>query len=673
MILTNITLTDFGVFRGQQVIQLAPRGRRPIILFGGKNGAGKSTLLEAIRLGLYGSGAVGSRISKDDYLKYLANRIHSNPNCLIQPAHASVAVEFQYSDTDGLHTYAVKRSWERRTANRLVDEDLQVERDGTPLDEIAAEHWQDFVRDLIPPGVSQLFFFDGEKIQQLAEDTTDQETLAEAIKSLLGLDLTERLKVDLGIYLSRVAKPAHNKQYSHEVDALQREITSTKQKLEDAARVRERQEAKLTELRLAISRVEEKIASQGGSFARNREALIQQQANLKARISQLEDSIRELCAGRLPFALVPSLCNELRERLFQEDRAVQAEAGRALLGSAKLEIVNRIQNDEFWAGLTDTSHRVRTKIQNRLIRALQEPLSMEQGEPLKAVHELSASERLQLLSWIDQALNDVPKTMHEIAAELERLYRELHRVVEALRKIPADEVLKPLLEELHSLHQKLSEAGKLALIKDEESKSLELKLQGLQRRYNQAAEKLAAQTTHGARVRIVPRVQKVLDEYEAALIDKKVIQLQGAVTECFNTLCRKKDTLRRITVNPKDFSVTLFDKQNRSIPKSQLSAGEKQVYAISMLWALAKTSGRPLPVIIDTPLARLDSDHRTLLVDHYFPQASHQVLILSTDTEVDQSYFSKLRPVVGHSYRLEFDPVESSTTIRAGYFWGGTE
>ena len=63
-----------------------------------------------------------------------------------------------------------------------------------------------------------------------------------------------------------------------------------------------------------------------------------------------------------------------------------------------------------------------------------------------------------------------------------------------------------------------------------------------------------------------------------------------------------------------------------------------------MLWALGRTSGRPLPVIIDTPLARLDSDHRRLLVENYFPQASHQVILLSTDTEVDQLYFDLLNP-----------------------------
>jgi DNA sulfur modification protein DndD len=100
-----------------------------------------------------------------------------------------------------------------------------------------------------------------------------------------------------------------------------------------------------------------------------------------------------------------------------------------------------------------------------------------------------------------------------------------------------------------------------------------------------------------------------------------------------------------------------------------LSAGDKQIYAISMLWALGKTSGRPLPIVIDTPLARLDSDHRRLLVEHYFPLASHQVIILSTDTEVDQDYFEQLKPSVARAYHLDYDQTQSSTLIKQGYFW----
>src|SRR6478735_8069886 len=105
MILTTLTLDNFGLFRGKQTLSLAPRAARPIVLFGGKNGAGKSTLFEAIRLCLYGPGALGKRVSRDEYLRYLDGRIHSSPALLIQPTYASIALEFQYADVEALHMY----------------------------------------------------------------------------------------------------------------------------------------------------------------------------------------------------------------------------------------------------------------------------------------------------------------------------------------------------------------------------------------------------------------------------------------------------------------------------------------------------------------------------------------------------------------------------------------
>ena len=105
------------------------------------------------------------------------------------------------------------------------------------------------------------------------------------------------------------------------------------------------------------------------------------------------------------------------------------------------------------------------------------------------------------------------------------------------------------------------------------------------------------------------------------------------------------------------------------MPKKELSAGEKQMYAISILWALADVSGRPLPIVIDTPLGRLDADHRSHLIEQYFPHASHQVIILSTDTEIDEEYFSELQPAMSHAIRLDYNHEEVRTEVGDGYFW----
>ena len=120
------------------------------------------------------------------------------------------------------------------------------------------------------------------------------------------------------------------------------------------------------------------------------------------------------------------------------------------------------------------------------------------------------------------------------------------------------------------------------------------------------------------------------------------------------------------------FRVTLHRNDRSEIDKDELSAGEKQIYAIAILEALARTSGRHLPIIIDTPLGRLDSVHRARLISSYFPNASHQVIILSTDTEVDEDFYSQLSPHISHAYKLEYDANASQSKVVAGYFWRDT-
>ncbi|MBI3825595.1 MAG: DNA sulfur modification protein DndD [Candidatus Rokubacteria bacterium] len=667
MILTRLTVTDFGVFRGRQTIALAPRPSRPVVLFGGKNGAGKTTLLEAVRLCLYGSGALGARTSKEAYLAYLEGRIHSNPDFLIQPMFASVSVEFQHADVGAVHTYTVTRSWERKGANRIV-EHLDLERDGKALDELAGEHWQEFVRELVPPGVAQLFFFDGEKIQQLAEDSSDQRTLADAIKSLLGLNLVERLQTDLNIFQSRLTLSAEEGEPERELYDLERDKKALEDRLRTLMGLRSEQEAHLEDLRGRIARIEAKISGEGGAFARGRETLVRQQAELKGRINENESTLRQICAGLLPFALAPRLCAAVRTQLLTEEALVRRAASREILATVRQELVVRLAADDLWQPLSCAPYAAIHELQERLVDKVREPFAVEREQEGSPVHELSPGIQRQVLNWIDQT-GEVGRTGRAIGDDLERLYRELQRVEDGLRKIPADDVLKPLLKELHDAHTVFADAARRATEQEEEIKSAELALDEAERRSAKASERLIEERGEAAKIRMIPRIHKVLGEYQSRLIDRKVVELQAAVSESFNALCRKKDALRKIVIDPMTFGVTLYDRQTRPLPKAQLSAGEKQIYAIAMLWALAKTSGRALPVIIDTPLARLDSDHRSLMLRQYFPRASHQVLILSTDTEVDQAYFAELRPKIAHAYHLEFDVSGNSTTITPGYFW----
>ena len=133
-------------------------------------------------------------------------------------------------------------------------------------------------------------------------------------------------------------------------------------------------------------------------------------------------------------------------------------------------------------------------------------------------------------------------------------------------------------------------------------------------------------------------------------------------------LFHKTDFVDKVSIDKNIFEITLLGKDENVIRRDELSEGEKQMFATAVLWALARTSGRSLPFIIDTPLARLDMDHRDNLVDEFFPVASHQTIILSTDSEISKPYYEKLKPYITRSYSMDYDEENRCSKVSDTYF-----
>jgi DNA sulfur modification protein DndD len=165
------------------------------------------------------------------------------------------------------------------------------------------------------------------------------------------------------------------------------------------------------------------------------------------------------------------------------------------------------------------------------------------------------------------------------------------------------------------------------------------------------------------------RTRETMQEFLRRTTERKIDRLSDLITESFRFLVRKQTLVERILIDPATFAVTLYDGAGHALPRQRLSEGEKQIFAISMLWGLARASARPLPAVIDTPMARLDAAHRQHLVERYFPNASHQVVILSTDTEVDRHSYEILRPAIARAYHLRYDDEATMTVGEEGYFW----
>jgi len=674
MIFHKLALTNFGLFRGSHIFDLLPRvkysNRRLIILFGGKNGSGKTTLLEAVRLCLYGFRSLEGKVSKGEYQEYLASRIHHSPDMLFKLNTAAVSLEFEHSHGGIRDKYTVERRWQLN--EKGIEETLCISKNGDAINnELDPAHWQDFLNELIPPGLSQLFFFDGEKIQRLAEDSAAKGFLAESIKSLLGVDLVERLQSDLSIYLIKFLRKRNSPEAKGKLSLLQNNLERLEEELKGAEQNRKKTEDYLADVLSRIQRQEERIAAEGGGFARQRDTLKEKRVRLQIEIEQAENAIRNLCAGLLPFAFVPQLCRRLKERLEKETLFERWHGAEALLEEQTQTVINELRGEAFWQSLGEgaLSQRAIQAIGDKvetLLKNLKPPESLRDFRP---VHRLSSVDSQRLIGWIDRSLSDVPAQLRQETKKLDRCNSELQQTEMALQKIPSDEVLNPLMTQLTGLNRQLGELTKQARDEDERIRALSFKRDEVKRKIESVRKEMEEGEQLTQRASLVQKVQSVLSPFAQRLTVAKVEELKHTVANCFNQLCRKDNFVKRIEIDPLTFSVTLHDRRDQAIPKDELSAGEKQIYAISMLWGLAKTSAHPLPMIIDTPLGRLDSNHRQNLVERYFPYASHQVIILSTDTELERHYFEMLSPHISHAYHLEYNPLEGATVAEEGYFF----
>ena len=669
MVLHKLTLSNVGLFRGTQTIDLTPNGKGPIILVGGMNGAGKTTLLDAVRLCLYGKRALGNRVSRNEYDDYLSALIHRNPDAAIPLNRAAVSLEFEYSHGAETRRYRVERGWKQRDLNsQAIKEGLTVSGNDLLSNEFDTKHWEDHIDELIPIGVSQFFFFDGEDIQKLADDSSHDLYLAESIKALLGLNLVERLQSDLRIYANGLLKRDSPPPVQQEIESVEAEIALLRESITAAEAHIESLHTEIEKLEVKIARQEAHIAAEGGSYAERREQLKLRHERLQADIDRIEDDIREMCNGLYPFSLAPDLLRSLRKTLLKEMELDEWEARNRALKAQNTAVLETLASSGFWENIALSGEQIETvltKIAPLLKTELELPSHLQGFTKL---YDHSTSVYKKLLGWIDACLDEVPRKFNALIEALKAAKAERAIVESDLQKVPDKEVLRPLIEKLSVSNQELGQIRKQEKDTEKSLRSLSYQLETATRNLDNLRYTAQLGEAHLQRQERMRDVQSVLSTYTVRLTDAKIETLGSAIAEGFNQLSHKPDRITRVAIDPQTFAVTLYDTNNRPLSKDELSAGEKQIYTTALLWGLAKTSGKVLPMILDTPLGRLDSTHRQLLVERYFPYASHQVVMLSTDTEVEGTLRELLEPHTSRVFRLAYRQAQGFTKIEEGYF-----
>ena len=346
MIFEELKLKNFGIYKGEQIIDLSIKDtNKPIILIGGLNGCGKTTFLDAIQLVLYGKIAKLSNSHKS-YDEYLKDSIHKNEK------QASIELLFSASISGEINVIRIIRSWSL-LPNESIHEVFSVIRNDKE-DKIMAENWLEQVEIFIPLGISDLFFFDGEKIENFAHFKRAKEILKTATYALLGIDIVEKLKIDLIKYEQKLTLGDNSTKSNSKISQKLKEIDEKKLLIENLFQSKASTETRIDVLRNELNEINNEFRQVGGNIYEKKSAIKQEIAESKAKLAELELNMRSMASGVLPlvmlkteiFNLIESCNEEVLNKNLDSINPILVERDNKILeliSLASKDIVNKVK------------------------------------------------------------------------------------------------------------------------------------------------------------------------------------------------------------------------------------------------------------------------------------------------------------------------------------------
>lgn len=717
MKINKIIISNISSYVGQCEFDFRVGEDKNIILIGGQNGAGKTSLLNSIKLGLYGYRMFHFQSENHMYYTKIKEMLNQD---VFAKKEVSAFIDINISLLSGSDyvDYSLKRVWSFN--NKKIEEKLYVYENGNELNSSQKMYFENFLYTIVPTNLFEFFFFDGEQISEFFNRQNYNFYIKDAFSTMCSIDTFEIIRKFAKNYLVSSKKNSNIDDVRIDYIYKQKEIEKLEKLLAEQNSFKSDLEDEILKLEDEKLKVEQDYKNSGGLTTEDKAVLFDCSKKYEKIKTEASQEIRKFVETIMPFIICNNVSKDLKRQINDEIEYHEYLTFKSKLNNKEIKnSVKQILN-------SNTDENI-----SKIIDAMVEAAKPKHATEFEIVHDFSKSQRDRVnyvLYDIEKMNRDevlelinVKDTATKETVEINKKIRESMSEDESKRFIAKINVLaEGKLKKLHEL-EKLN----LAIKNNEE------KLSDFQSVLTRLYEKLKEQEKDKNLYNQTEKIATIMEQVNLKLFNSKIKELEITMFTILKQIMSKGNYVDLIEIDEK-FNISIYKEQSytfleleniivnigsealkkrigkagvdkllketgieninklneilkknvmqsklydkdkislfKKIEINQLSKGEKQIFLLSLYFGMIKVSKKEVPFIIDTPYARIDTEHREQISKVFFPKISHQVVILSTDEELVGEYYKAIKPFVANEYLLQFDDKNSQTNITNSYY-----
>lgn len=717
MIINSITLKNFRAYEDETTFSFTPKDGKNIVLIGGENGAGKSTLFEAIKLCIYGPIAYGYLGQNSNYITKVKNNINNNAFSN-ENIEAFISIELSFKDGTDVKRYTLTRKW--AYLNHKLNESFSVILKGEELSTEDKLYFDKYLKSILPPSLFDFFFFDGEELSEFFTGKSANSNLKEAVLELFNYDTFDVLKKQLLAFQRNQSKSISKiEEAQNNFDSLSTTVLKLKEFINNLESTISENTELLEELLIKKLNIENDFRNSGGIFEEERAAITSEINKLENERAEINQYIKDFCNETLPFLLVSKKLADMKDQIEKEENLnsyniikekLSGNIVKKSLNSAKLKY--------------NASNRIHDEVAAAL---LQNMFDTQELNNVSNILALSTEQKSNIIFIINNILNKQSYISTSLVSKFTRtkeISLKTKELKEKLNSSVSEDILNIYIESMNSITSQITELKNTIAVSKSKLESyleeLKNKEYHLTRARNEYSNLLQGNNVLDMSKNLVSYLETLLTR----LTRDKISLIEDEFINIFSKIIRKDNYVNNIAIDD-HFTCTLYinkeytstevlniirnigfdgiDKKygpkfiedllshygvvsvkeveskliddvfgnyclSTKLNVKDFSNGEKQIYILCLIWSIIKISDVEIPFIIDTPYARIDDAHRNSLTNTYLPNISKQVIILSTNKEIDTELYKVIEPYVCNEYLLLYNTDARKTEVKNGYF-----